>query len=185
MAFLPENNTWVDNITQLEVTDRVKGGPNGLANRQAEELARRTQFLRTAVEILGQAIKALAEEGLYTVPEGGIPGIDLDDEVKALLEKARTALQSVADATASLKGIATLGSSGGAARYGQKGDVGLNNVDDAKQLPIAGGTMTGVLTAGGTQAVGTAQARNIRASTTDLTAGSSALPTGQVYLVYE
>lgn len=37
------------------------------------------------------------------------------------------------DATTTTKGIATLGASGGAARYGQKGDVGLSNVDNVKQ----------------------------------------------------
>lgn len=65
--------------------------------------------------------------------------------------------------------------------------IAANGVPTAATAPIlpAGGTMTGVLTAGGTQAVGTAQVRNIRASTTDLTAGTSELATGQVYLVYE
>ena len=37
------------------------------------------------------------------------------------------------DATTTKKGIATLGASGGAARYGQKGDVGLSNVDNVRQ----------------------------------------------------
>lgn len=37
------------------------------------------------------------------------------------------------DATTTTKGIATLGASGGAARYGQKGDVGLSNVDNVRQ----------------------------------------------------
>lgn len=48
-----------------------------------------------------------------------------------------------------------------------------------------GDTMTGPLIAGGTQALNTPQVRNIIASNTDLTAGSSSLATGQLYLVYE
>lgn len=48
-----------------------------------------------------------------------------------------------------------------------------------------GGTATGVLKAGGSQAIGTAQVRNIYAGTADLTAGSSTLATGTIYFVYE
>ncbi|MCI8336639.1 MAG: hypothetical protein HFI72_05735 [Peptococcaceae bacterium] len=48
-----------------------------------------------------------------------------------------------------------------------------------------GGTATGMLTAGGAQTVGTPQMRNIYAGTTDLTAGTSALATGNIYFVYE
>lgn len=48
-----------------------------------------------------------------------------------------------------------------------------------------GGTATGMLKAGGTQTVETAQIRNIYAGTADLTAGSSVLDTGTIYFVYE
>jgi hypothetical protein len=56
---------------------------------------------------------------------------------------------------------------------------------DTTKLNLSGGTLTGALTAGGTLAIDTAQARNILASTSNLTAGSSKLATGQIYLVYE
>ena len=52
-------------------------------------------------------------------------------------------------------------------------------------LPLSGGTMTGSLKAMSSPAVGTAQARNIYAGTSDMTAGSSTLATGTIYLVYE
>lgn len=52
-------------------------------------------------------------------------------------------------------------------------------------LPKAGGTLTGAVTAGGAQAAGTAQVRNIVFSTTDLTPGVSELATGSLYLMYE
>jgi hypothetical protein len=52
-------------------------------------------------------------------------------------------------------------------------------------LGKAGGTMTGAVVVGGTQDGATAQARNIVLSTTDLTAGTSTLATGTVYMVYE
>ena len=54
-------------------------------------------------------------------------------------------------------------------------------------LPLSGGTMTGQVKAGASavSALGTAQVRNIYAGTSDLTAGTSALATGDLYLVYE
>jgi hypothetical protein len=43
MSTLSENNAgdynWEEGIYQLEVTDKVMGGPGGTANRQATELA--------------------------------------------------------------------------------------------------------------------------------------------------
>lgn len=52
---------------------------------------------------------------------------------------------------------------------------------------ITAGTLAGqvLANASATATLGTAQLRNIKASTTDLTAGTSSLTTGQVYLVYE
>ena len=52
-------------------------------------------------------------------------------------------------------------------------------------LPLSGGTMAGSLKAMSSPAVGTAQVRNIYAGTSDMTAGSSSLATGTIYLVYE
>lgn len=52
-------------------------------------------------------------------------------------------------------------------------------------LPLSGGTMTGSLKAMSSPAVGTAQVRNVYAGTSDMTAGSSTLATGTIYLVYE
>ena len=51
-------------------------------------------------------------------------------------------------------------------------------------LPKAGGTMTGNLVANN-PAVGTKAVRNIYAGTADMTAGTTALTTGTLYLVYE
>ena len=41
---------WSEGIYQLETTDPVLGGPNGIANRQAKELAARTQYLKKKQE---------------------------------------------------------------------------------------------------------------------------------------
>ena len=44
------NPQWLEGIYQLETTDPVLGGPNGIANRQAKELAARTQYLKKKQE---------------------------------------------------------------------------------------------------------------------------------------
>ena len=44
------NPKWSEGIYQLETTDPVLGGPNGIANRQAKELAARTQYLKKKQE---------------------------------------------------------------------------------------------------------------------------------------
>lgn len=75
---------------------------------------------------------ALADSA-YQKPSTGIPVTDLAEGVRDSLALADSALQSVPDATATQKGVATLGAAGGAARYGQKNDVGLGNVDNVRQ----------------------------------------------------
>ena len=52
---------------------------------------------------------------------------------------------------------------------------------------VSAGTLGGQVqaNAGAAAALGTAQVRNIRAGTADLTAGSSPLASGEIYLVYE
>jgi hypothetical protein len=77
----------------------------------------------------------------------------------------------------------------GYAPLGTDGKVPAANLPDPPDvsglLSKSGGTMTGALVAQSNTDYTTAQARNIVASTTDLTAGTSALASGQVYLVYE
>lgn len=56
MANLTEATTWSSGIYQIETSDPVLGGANGIANRQAKELAARTQWLRTE---LNKAISSI------------------------------------------------------------------------------------------------------------------------------
>lgn len=49
MANLSELSQWVDGIHQLETTDEAIGGPDGMANLQAKQLANRTQFLKALI----------------------------------------------------------------------------------------------------------------------------------------
>ncbi|MCN5876099.1 hypothetical protein MLP88_19095 [Escherichia coli] len=50
MANLPETPQWEDGIYQIEVSDPVMGGPDGISNRQAKQLASRTSYLKQQVE---------------------------------------------------------------------------------------------------------------------------------------
>ncbi|WP_323636224.1 hypothetical protein [Pectobacterium polaris] len=53
MANLPEQKEWIDGIYQLETSDPVIGGPGGISNRQAEQLANRTGYLKEQQEKTG------------------------------------------------------------------------------------------------------------------------------------
>ncbi|MDK9422156.1 phage tail protein [Pectobacterium carotovorum] len=53
MANLSENPQWVDGIYQIETSDPVAGGPDGVSNRQAKELASRTRYLKKEQEKMG------------------------------------------------------------------------------------------------------------------------------------
>jgi len=52
MADLPELNEWPEGIYQLETSDPVLGGPEGIDNLQAKQLASRTKFLKANVDAL-------------------------------------------------------------------------------------------------------------------------------------
>ena len=53
---LPETVEWTAGIRQLEVTDLAEGGPNGVMNTQAKQLANRTAYLKHLCEQLAAAI---------------------------------------------------------------------------------------------------------------------------------
>ncbi|HHZ7818834.1 TPA: gp53-like domain-containing protein [Escherichia coli] len=50
MANLPETPHWEEGIYQIEVSDPVLGGPDGISNRQGKQLASRTLYLKQQVE---------------------------------------------------------------------------------------------------------------------------------------
>ena len=49
MASLTELEQWEELIYQLETTDPVKGGDDGISNRQAKQLANRTKYLKKLI----------------------------------------------------------------------------------------------------------------------------------------
>ena len=52
MANLKENAAWESGIYQLETTDPVVGGVDGISNKQAIQLANRTSYLKGEIETL-------------------------------------------------------------------------------------------------------------------------------------
>lgn len=50
MANLPETPQWEEGVYQIEVSDPVLGGPDGISNRPAKQLASRTSYLKQQVE---------------------------------------------------------------------------------------------------------------------------------------
>lgn len=58
MANLPETPQWEEGIYQIEVSDPVLGGPDGISNRQSKQLASRTLYLKQQVEKGGSDLAA-------------------------------------------------------------------------------------------------------------------------------
>lgn len=54
MANLTLIRQWVENIYQLETSDPVMGGPDGVDNRQAKELGARTNWLKDQLDTINQ-----------------------------------------------------------------------------------------------------------------------------------
>ncbi|WP_165708454.1 phage tail protein [Pectobacterium polaris] len=57
MANLSEQENWIDGIYQLETSDPVVAGPGGISNRQAEQLASRTAYLKKMQETTGESLQ--------------------------------------------------------------------------------------------------------------------------------
>lgn len=102
MANLPESATWETGIYQLEETDPVQGGPNGIDNLQGKQLANRTAFLKALAESLGTGkldLSALATQAEATA------GTDNTKWMTPLrVAQAITALASIAAASETVAG---------------------------------------------------------------------------------
>ena len=59
MANLTESATWETSIYQLETTDPVMGGANGISNQQPKQLANRTKYLKQVVDDHATRVTAL------------------------------------------------------------------------------------------------------------------------------
>ncbi|KVN33285.1 hypothetical protein WJ63_04675 [Burkholderia pyrrocinia] len=50
MAKLVESSQWEEDLYQIETSDPVEGGPDGVSNKQAKQLGGRTRYLKQQVE---------------------------------------------------------------------------------------------------------------------------------------
>ncbi|QHC05951.1 hypothetical protein GRF56_00035 [Aeromonas veronii] len=61
MAYLQETDVWVDGIYQLETTDPVMGGADGIDNVQAKQLGSRTKYLKKGQDALKVRVDGLEQ----------------------------------------------------------------------------------------------------------------------------
>ncbi|QLG93394.1 hypothetical protein HZF02_16120 [Pseudomonas yamanorum] len=61
MADLPELNEWPEGIYQFETSDPVLGGPEGIDNLQAKQLASRTKWLRAQLKEIFDGVASVGK----------------------------------------------------------------------------------------------------------------------------
>ena len=74
MANLNETAQWETGIYQLETSDPVMGGPDGIDNRQAKQLANRTLWLKNQTEALQTATAGKAASSTTVTAGNGLTG---------------------------------------------------------------------------------------------------------------
>lgn len=122
MANLTLSRQWVENIYQLETSDPVMGGPDGVDNRQAKELGARTNYLKDQVDGInrdrtGYAPKASpAFTGIPTAPTANSDTNStqiattafVKTAIAALVGSAPAALDTLEELSRALEGDANL-----------------------------------------------------------------------------
>ena len=120
MADLPELNEWPEGIYQLETSDPVLGGPEGIDNLQAKQLASRTKWLRDQIDkviagtnAVGKALqlktaRTLKFKGAAT-GSGTYDG-SADTEITLALADSGVEAGSFTKVSVTLKGLVTGGS---------------------------------------------------------------------------
>ena len=79
MAHLTETSSWEPGIYQIEQTDPVQGGPDGISNIQGKQLASRTLYLKNEIERVDGDVTTLS--GAVTILEGQLETIAENDAV--------------------------------------------------------------------------------------------------------
>ncbi|MCO1349952.1 hypothetical protein L0Z31_21050 (plasmid) [Burkholderia vietnamiensis] len=95
MTNLLEIERWEDGIYQLETSDPVVGGPDGIDNLQAKQLANRTRYLKRATEAgqsnLDAHVAAVDPHPQYATH------VDLAEKVAALVAQSPEALDTLSE----------------------------------------------------------------------------------------
>ena len=119
MATLPETEDYAEGTYQIETSDRVLGGPGGIANKQAEQLGNRTAWLKAAIAkiVNGKTAVGLAAQ-LATARllkfKGSVSGSvsfdgSADTEITLTLADSGVVAGSYTKVTLNAKGLATAG----------------------------------------------------------------------------
>ena len=61
MAALPEKDEWSPEVYQIETSDPVLGGPDGIDNLQAKQLSNRTRWLRNQIQRLLDGVSSVGK----------------------------------------------------------------------------------------------------------------------------
>lgn len=138
--------------------------------------------LKTAEDALTAANEAISTaNAAKTSADGKAPASHASTATTYGVSSASNYGHAMASGVAPLaNGTAAVGTDNG--KFAREGHV---HPSDTTRLPLTGGTMTGVMYAQTNTSYTTAQVRNIYATTTDLTAGSSSLTNGSICIVYE
>lgn len=92
MANLNETAQWETGIYQLETSDPVMGGPDGIDNRQAKQLANRTLWLKNQTEAANRTIEDLGNNAVALTSEQTITGAKtFQADIKASASTAHAA----------------------------------------------------------------------------------------------
>lgn len=102
MANVTETSQWESGVYQIETTDPVLGGANGIANVQAKQLANRTTYLKARADLVDQAKGSSASLPLRLAKiEADLSQVDVDSQdtlavaTMYALEQAAVANRSV------------------------------------------------------------------------------------------
>lgn len=144
MADLPESNEWPAGIYQLETSDPVLGGPEGIDNLQAKQLANRTLWLKVKADSLGtsKANKATTLGGYgitdaYTKPETATAIQQAIASLVASSPSALDTLRELADALGNDPNFATTMTNALAAKAAKATTLGGYGITDAFTKPEA------------------------------------------------
>ncbi|WP_409284297.1 phage tail protein [Pseudomonas protegens] len=145
MADLPESNEWTTGIYQLETSDPVLGGPEGIDNLQAKQLANRTRWLKEktdslGVSLAGKAGKATTLGGYgitdaFTKPEATSAIQQAIASLVASSPAALDTLKELADALGNDPNFATTMTNALAGKAGKATTLGGYGITDAFTKP--------------------------------------------------
>ena len=122
-------------------------------------LFQKEKAIRSIQELYEHVSKLEDSGGGYIKPEDGIPASDMTEEVQESLAKADSALQQHQDISGKVDKTTTVNGHALSSNVTvTKGDVGLGNVTNAAQIPLAQkGANNGVATLGSTGKIPTNQ----------------------------